>query len=233
MSKPYLQKLIDVGDFAVWIVDGFYIRNTLNREFTNFGQHFRFPFIPKYEFWIDKENLTHEEYFYISHMLTEWFLMAAGVDYDSAISKADAAELRERKKTSLLNKVLDEKAESPKAVVKEVYETQVEKYHDVLDLWIVNGEVVRGLYFIDFTEGGHHFVYKFVPVSEVWIDGDLSQEEMPYVILHELHERYLMSQGMDYGHAHASSSAIEYACRHTPSLLNEKLAEELKKNEEI
>ena len=190
MPKPYLQKLIDVGDFAVWIVDGFYIRNTLNREFTNFGQHFRFPFIPKYEFWIDKENLTHEEYFYISHMLTEWFLMAAGVDYDSAISKADAAELRERKKTSLLNKVLDEKAESPKAVVKEVYETQVEKYHDVLDLWIVNGEVVRGLYFIDFTEGGHHFVYKFVPVSEVWIDGDLSQEEMPYVILHELHERY-------------------------------------------
>ena len=233
MKKPYLEKFSDVSDFAVWVVDGFYIRNNLNLEFTNFGQHYRFPFVPKYEFWIDKEHLTHEEYFYINHMLTEWFLMDNGVDYDTAIGKADRKELAERKKTILMQKVDGRKAQTSDKAVKEVYVKRIDGYKDVVDVWMVNGEVVRGAYFIDFTEGGHHFVYAFVPDKEVWIDGDLNPDEMPFVLLHELHERFLMAQGMDYSHAHASSSAIEYKCRRAPELLNENIKAELERNTAI
>ncbi|MEI8243574.1 MAG: hypothetical protein WCI17_09935 [bacterium] len=59
-KKPYLQKLTKRGDIVVWIVDGSYIRGHIDEEFTNFGQHLRFPYIPDNE---EKERglvLLHE-----------------------------------------------------------------------------------------------------------------------------------------------------------------------------
>ena len=93
-----------------------------------------------------------------------------------------------------------------------------------MQVWLVDGELVRDLYFIDFVEGGHHYVYHFVPESEVWIDNDLSRVEYPFVILHELHERHLMrDEKLGYDEAHNSSSAIEYQCRKKKNLLDKKL----------
>ena len=65
------------------------------------------------------------------------------------------------------------------------------------------------------------------------IDDDLTAKERDYVILHELHERYLMSTGFDYAKAHASSSAIEYRCRRDPDLLKSYIAKELIRNQKI
>jgi hypothetical protein len=79
---------------------------------------------------------------------------------------------------------------------------------------------------VDFTEGGHDHVYEFVPENEVWIDNDLEEAERPYVLLHELHERNLMSKGWTYSRAHEDSSRIEYHCRHHPNELHEALAKE-------
>lgn len=212
MEKPYLKKLEEINGFTVWEVDGMYIRNNMDREFTNFGQHYRFRFIPKYEFWIDKEYTTDEEKFYITHLLKEWHLMDDGVDYDTAIGEADKTELKERAKSKQMQKAKEELKEYHKPP-KEIYIRKLDEFSKNLNVWVVNGELVRDLYFIDFTEGGHHYVYKWVPKNEVWIDGDLSPKEMPYVILHELHERHLMSQGWTYNKAHNSSSIIEYKCR--------------------
>lgn len=270
MEKPYLRKLQEVGDFEVWEVDGMFVRNNLNREFTNFGQHYRFPFIPKHQFWVDKENAPGELPFYVDHMLTEWHLMADGVDYDTAITKADARELRERKKSGLMEKVRkelsrpsqtrrdephdnikphempdQETSKKPTAKQKSVLpkntkeslpkELHRHKLADTknLQIWVVNGELVRDLFFIDFTEGGHHFVYDFVPYNEVWLDDDLIPAEREFVLLHELHERYLMFKGKDYFSAHNSSSYIEYQCRKNPKLLAEKMDEEMTKNSKV
>lgn len=229
MDKPYLRKLEDVGDFEVWEVDGMYVRNQLNREFTNFGQHFRFPFIPKHQFWIDKENSPGEMPYYVDHMIIEWNLMNQGIDYDTAITKADKQEQKERKKSALMEKVRKELSHTEKKIPKEIY---VQKLSGEASpqIWVVNGELVRDMFFIDFTEGGHHFVYDFVPYNEVWLDNDLTPKEREFVLLHELHERYLMFKGWTYNHAHNSSSRIEYLCRHKPKNLSRCLNEEMTKN---
>jgi hypothetical protein len=226
-QRPYLKKYGRAASFAVWIVDGKYIRTHVDEEFTNFGQHFRFPFIPKSEFWIDKEHGAGEEEFFIDHLLVENRLMAAGMKYDQAIARADRIERKERHKTRLVRRLtgLDRKH-----LLRRIHKTLLRKYSRAVRVWIVRGDYVRDLYFIDFTEGGHDFVYHFVPEKEVWLDDDLSAKERRFVLLHELHERALMAKGWNYGRAHRDSSRVEYFCRSHPEKLERMLQEELKKN---
>ena len=91
---PYLEKIDDRGDLQVWIVDGSYIRTRIDEEFTNFGQHYSFSYIPKNEFWIDQEAKNDERRFFIAHLLVEHRLMEKGVPYDKALAEADKAERR-------------------------------------------------------------------------------------------------------------------------------------------
>ena len=102
MNKPYIKKFSTVNHFDVWLVDGHYIRAHLDNEFTNFGQHYRFTFIPENEFWIDHERVSGEEQFFIHHMIIEYDMMAKGLSYEQAIGKADTAELRQRRKIDFL-----------------------------------------------------------------------------------------------------------------------------------
>ena len=98
-----------------------------------------------------------------------------------------------------------------------------------IKVWVVDGELVRDKYFIDFTEGGHEFVYKFVPKGEVWLDDDLSKRERKFILLHEVHERNLMSKGFKYPEAHHSSSVIEHYCRRRPWKIKKHLRREFEK----
>jgi len=229
MKKPYVKKIAAISKFAVWLVDGQYVRTKLDEEFTNFGQHFRFRFVPRNEFWIDHLHAPGEEHFYIDHLLIENRLMAAGMDYDQALEKADRAELKERRKVDFLRRGPASRRTSP-LVIRKIYRQLLRSYSQGLRVWVVRGELVRDMFFIDFTEGGHDLVYKFVPPGEVWLDDDLRRTERPFVLLHEVHERHLMAQGLDYPHAHRSASHLEYFCRHHPRELKKKLAEELRKN---
>jgi len=234
MKKPYLKKISKIGKFSVWWVNGMYIRNNVNREFTNFSHHFHFKFIPKYEFWIDKEYDNGEDRFFIDHLLVEWKLMSKGIKYIPALDKACEKELQERKKSSLFKKVGNKFKKNPKKVPKEVYIKLLKEYSkDSIKVFLVNGELVRDLYYINFTEGGHEYVYNFVPKKEVWIDDDLSPQERKFVILHEVHERFLMSKGYEYHKAHASSSAIEYEARHNPAKTKKLLDSEYAKNKNV
>lgn len=94
----------------------------------------------------------------------------------------------------------------------------------------MDGELVRGLYFVDFTQGGHDKVYKFIPENEIWVDDDVSQKEMKFVLLHELHERNLMKKGMKYDLAHQASSAIEIYARKHRRKIDKLLRKELQKS---
>ena len=97
---------------------------------------------------------------------------------------------------------------------------------DGVKVWLVDGRLVRSIFDINFTEGGHEFVYEYVPHNEVWIDNDLNEFERGYVILHELHERNKMSEGIPYSKAHEESSKIETYCRKHPDELHDYLSME-------
>jgi hypothetical protein len=227
MKKPYLKKADRIGPVTVWIVDGQYVRKNIDEEFTNFGQHYRFRFIPLHEFWIDEEHGLGEEQFFIDHLLVEHRLMAEGMAYDQALGRADAVERRERRKTELIREL---SRLSSRDVVENIHKQLLKKYSGTVSVWIVKGELVRSLYFIDFTEGGHDKVYHFVPRNEVWLDDDLGPGERKLVLLHELHERHLMTLGWPYFKAHRSASRIEYHCRAHPEELEADLRLEAQKN---
>jgi hypothetical protein len=223
VKPPYLRQVETRGGLTVWIVDGTYIRTHLDEEFTNYGQHFRFAYIPDDELWVDREAGVGEIPFFVDHLLVEERLMARGVAYEQALGAADRAERAERRK-SRDYRALRRGGNPPDP--SRVHERLWKKLTSGVSVWVVHGRLVRSLFDIDFTEGGHDYVYEFVPQDEVWIDDDLEEIERPYVLLHELHERNLMAQGRDYPSAHSDSSRIEYHCRHHPDELHDALSAE-------
>ena len=224
LKPPYVQQIGNRGDLKVWVVDGIYIRGHIDEEFTNFGQHYRYSYIPKDEFWIDREAEQDETQFFIDHLLVEHRLMAKGMSYGEALVKADQAERKERRRAGDLRLLRRHGEELPKGI--EVHKRLWKRLENGLTVWIVNGRLVRSVFDVDFTAGGHDHVYEFVPENEVWIDDDIEEEERPYVLLHELHERNRMAKGWPYSKAHAESSELEYRCRHHPDELHEALTAE-------
>jgi hypothetical protein len=224
LKPPYLEKAEEHEDIEVWVVDGSYIRGHIDEEFTNFGQHYRYRYIPVNEFWIDREAKNDEMRFYIDHLLVEHRLMAKGMAYEKALEEADLAERKERRRAGDLGRLTRHGQQLPDG--RDVHERLWKKLENGLSVWIVNGRLVRSVFDIDFTAGGHDYVYEFVPENEIWIDNDIEENERGYVLLHELHERNRMAEGLPYSKAHAESSRIEYRCRHHPDTLHDSLAAE-------
>ncbi len=224
LKSPYIEKVDERGDLNVWIVDGAYIRTHMDEEFTNFGQHYRFSYIPEKELWIDREAKNDEQQFFIDHLLIEHRLMAQGMPYEKALPKADSQERKERRRAGDVSRLTQKGRKLPAG--QDVHERLWKKLENGVSVWIINGRLTRSVFDIDFTEGGHDYVYEFVPENEVWIDDDIEEVERPYVLLHELNERNRMARGWPYTKAHAESSRIEYHCRHHPDMLHEALANE-------
>ena len=224
LKLPYLEKVDERGKLHVWIVDGGYIRSHMDEEFTNFGQHYSFACIPENELWIEKETRDDERQFFIDHLLVEHRLMAKGVPYDKALVEADKVERRERRRAGDVRRLTHHGKDLPDG--REVHQRLWKKLENGISVWIINGRLVRSVFDIDFTEGGHDYVYEFVPEKEVWIDDAIEEKERGYVLFHELHERNRMAIGWPYNKAHAESSRFEYRCRHHPDGLHEALAGE-------
>jgi hypothetical protein len=224
LKPPYLQKDEMRGDYQVWIVDGAYVRGHIDEEFTNFGQHYRYAYIPEKEFWIDNDAGHEERSFFIDHLLVEYELMAKGASYGEAITQADVVERRERRRAGDLREVTHRGTKLPDPSA--VHERLWKKLESGVSVWIVNGRLVRSVFDIDYTAGGHDHVYEFVPQGEVWIDDAIEENERGLVLLHELHERNRMAGGWPYSKAHAESSRLEFRCRHHPDELHDALAAE-------
>jgi len=223
-KRPYVEKIEELGDLQVWIVDGGYIRSHKDEEFTNFGQHYRYPYIPTNELWIGREAKHDERQFFIDHLLVEHRLMAKGMPYEKALPAADRRERKERRRAGDVSRLTHHGQTLPDG--KDVHERLWQKLKKGLSVWIVNGRLVRSVFDIDFTEGGHDYVYEFVPQNELWIDDAIEESERGYILLHELHERNRMAKGWPYDKAHAESSRLEYRCRHRPDELHEALTAE-------
>jgi len=223
-KAPYITLAEERSGFKIWIVDGSYIRGKIDEEFTNFGQHYRFPYIPENEFWLDQEAANDEQKFFIDHLLVEHRLMKAGKPYEEAIFEADRAERKERRRAGDIKKLTHNGNKLPDG--HEVHKELWKHLENGINVWLVSGRLVRSVFDIDFTAGGHDKVYEFVPYKEVWIDDDIIEQERGYVLLHELHERNLMSKGFPYNKAHEESSKLEYHCRHHPDELHALLVQE-------
>ena len=105
LKPPYLEQVDKHGDLNIWIVDGNYIRGHIDEKFTNFGQHFRFSYIPEKELWLDQEAYNDERQFFIEHLLVEYRLMKHGMPYEDAIVEADKHERNERRRAGDLKKI--------------------------------------------------------------------------------------------------------------------------------
>jgi hypothetical protein len=232
ISKPRFRRKLykKIKSFRVYIVDGKFIRDNLDEEFTNFGQHYRFKFIPEKEFWVDKEHSRRKEIkYFIDHLMVEHKLMKAGEDYGAALSKADYIERKERRKSIMVRRYYQK-------LYGMIHKKLLDKM-GYLKIWLVHGELVRDLYWIDFTEGGHDLVYHFIPKNEVWIDDALEPKERNLVLLHELYERELMQKSIDshkketldkrYRKAHFAASKLEHYYRHHPRGLNSRIKKEM------
>jgi hypothetical protein len=224
LKPPYIEKIDRQGGIDIWVVDGPYIRGHIDEEFTNFGQRYRYPYIPLSEFWLDREAHADERHFFVDHLLSEHQLMAKGMPYEQAIVVADRVERRERRRAGDVKKFTRDGHELPDP--HKVHDRMWKTLENGISVWIVNGRLVRSVFDIDFTAGGHDYVYEFVPENEVWIDDDIEEDERGYILLHELHERNRMAAGWPYNKAHAESSRLESRCRHHPDLLHDALMAE-------
>ena len=89
-----------------------------------------------------------------------------------------------------------------------------------VDIWHVEGRVIRDHVYIDFTEGGNSRAYIWMPSNEIWLDHDVDLGEQDFVKLHELHEWNKMGDGLNYEAAHESANGVEGQARRDPSKLS-------------
>ena len=221
--RPYIRRIYNRRGVEAWLVDGSYIRKNIDEEFSNFGHHGSFDCVPKNEIWLDQESDPDEHRFFLAHAALERRLMLAGKDYDAARRQANKMERKMRIAAGDLQKVIKGK-DLPQP--ERVHTHLLKKLNSGVTVWLVNGRLVRSVFDIEFTEGGHEQVYEYVPLNEVWIDDDIHDDERGFVIFHELFERRLMSNGMTYDKAHAEASKREGYLRHHPAELHEALADE-------
>lgn len=88
-----------------------------------------------------------------------------------------------------------------------------------LEVWKVEGKIIRDEIFIDFTEGGNSEAYPWMGPNKIWLDHDVDDDEVGFVKLHELHEYTLMCKGWDYEEAHKDANRIELMAREDPDRL--------------
>jgi len=227
----YVKKINNVGDCAVWLVDGALIRKEVNENFVKCADSSQFGFVPKNEFWID-EDLDPKEYrYFIDRFIYEKGLLDSGENYVKADKKADEFERNERQNSAEVRRISKSNL-NKKELLEKIKKEMIKKYSNSIKLWLVDGNLVRSFFLLDYCEGGHGLVYPFIPKNEIWIEEALSSSERRFIILHELHERYLMSQGKSYKNAHIGATEVEDYYRENPKEdLEARIKEEMKKNE--
>lgn len=246
MKKPYIKKIGEFSGFKVWYVNGYWIRKHTSRSFPNYGSNEIFVFIPKNELWIDKENSSKEAKYIIINFLAYQKELAKGKNKEEAIRTATNIEKRERHKLKFSKKL--KKIKIKEKLIKKIHKRRLLKnYTKNIKVWVVRGRIIRSLFDVDFNQGGHDLIYPFIPKGEIWIDDYLYKKEIPFSLVHELHERRLMAEGREYDnvgitrtlrlkgdnkiYAHPAAEDLEYWCRHHPKSIKKIILREIKKNE--
>lgn len=78
-----------------------------------------------------------------------------------------------------------------------------------LEIFLVDGTLIRNKWDSDFVQGGNGFRYRFCPKRELWVDESTPEDEIPFVAFHECYETELMRQGKSYEAAHDCAKRME------------------------
>jgi hypothetical protein len=214
--KLHKKHVLSHADCTVYSVNGLAVRNAAqpDEEFGNFATQDEFPeLIPKDEIWIPEKLAPREGIFFIANALTQRKCLADGAS-DKAYDNGIEVERHLREK---LNGIEFRDGKPHKHVPDAIY---LEHYLTLPDpegpvrVWVVDGNLVRSYYKTDYTEGGHGYVYPWVPRLEIWIEDGVDRCELPFIVSHEYIERRLMRDaGIDYDTAHNICSKVEYELR--------------------
>ncbi len=95
-------------------------------------------------------------------------------------------------------------------VPKELYKT----LKDGTKVYKVDGNYIRNNVDIDWTMGGHDYVYpKYIPKDEIWLDKDMAKNDFENTLRHENTERRKMISGKKYDKAHELANKEEIKIR--------------------
>jgi hypothetical protein len=219
--RPKLKKtfIATLQDHDVYAVNAFAVRDLAKQdeEFTNFAIHGDFPdLISEREIWVDERLANKEGLFYIANALTQLKEREQGAPEDRAYKAGLNVEraLRER-----LVGVKYRAGRAHRRVPSRIY-AEADPYVTLpdpefpVDVWFVDGNLVRSFYKTDYTEGGHGYVYPWVPKDQIWVEGDLARTEIPYIVSHEYLELRLMrDKKLSYDRAHEICSRVEFGLR--------------------
>lgn len=210
------KRVLTHTDFTVYAVNGLAVRNVAqpDEEFGNFATTDEFPdLIPRGEVWISEKLAAREGVFFIANALTRLARQAAGATekaYDEGLEVERS--LRERI-TGLAFRDGKPHARVPSEIYLEEYITLPDPQGPVV-VWLIRGDLARNYYKTDYTEGGHGYVYPWVPKPEIWIEDGVDRREVPFIVCHEYLERRLMRDaGLEYDPAHETCSAVEFDLR--------------------
>lgn len=79
---------------------------------------------------------------------------------------------------------------------------------------LVDGDDIRDTYDVDFTMGGHHYKYNWIPENLILIEDLSNFEDIFATSIHELFERFLMKyRGLIYDKAHEIANILERRTR--------------------
>jgi hypothetical protein len=202
MQKKLLRK---IKHLSVYEVDPFVVRDKYDIDFTDTGDSYMYPkFIPKNELWVCSERDPGETKFRIAFILSYHYARLHGLSYDAAYDRAESAEAKLRKLWDAKHPYTTAKIELLKKVKTRIGEE--------MEVWLVDGNMVRCYLFQDYVCGGHPEVYSWIPPLEIWIDNDLNDLERETTLLHELREyEFMKYDGESYADAHNMALKIELA----------------------
>jgi hypothetical protein len=215
-SGPRRKLLARHDGLAVWRVDGHFIRDRLDVDFTNGSHDLVSRFVPPNEIWLDREApatrgepAEGEWRLWLLFQLAHRRRMLAGASYLEALAVAERVE-REARRAELGGGPIDRKRDAVRAAALRGLLGQ----QDGVRIFLVHGRAVRDRAYVHFTMGGHPRRYRFIPPGEVWIDDAVAPAERPAIVHHELVELKLMEDdGLGYHEAHERASAAELRFR--------------------
>lgn len=166
-----------------------------HEEFCIVAIHEDFPdAISKDEIWVDK-NIKNDE---LTHILdgvtTRINDLRKGKSSSSSYENGLKTDYKKRKHNLKIKKEHYISLQDPKGKI---------------NVFFVSGNAIRSNNKIDFSQGGHGFVYKWIPKGEIWIEAE-EREEVAPILAHEYVEMAMMRDlGMAYDEAHKVASKVE------------------------
>jgi hypothetical protein len=202
-----------VNEYTLYTVNAESIRNSnlLYEDFTNFATWLDFEsLVPHDEIWFDEANEEDENKFFIENALKQLYLVSIGYTKKEAYDRAVQFEKSLREK---FDNVRFNPEKVNKKTKREIYKEKIGELNGIT-IFVVDGHLVRDIYDTDFVEGGHGYVYSWIPNDEIWIDNDLKQDEIKFVLIHEYIELiYMRDYGIEYNKAHELASEYEFKTR--------------------